>query len=57
MSKKKRRAKKRCRSFTGTDKKLKRRNRNIEEKNQDVPKKSKTEEVKNDKSTEGVLTK
>ena len=31
--------------------------RNIEEKNQDVPKKSKTEEVKNDKSTEGVPTK
>ena len=31
--------------------------RNVEEKNQDVPKKSQTEEVKNDKSTEGVLTK
>ena len=31
--------------------------RNEEEKNQDVPKKSQTEEVKNDKNTEGVLTK
>ena len=31
--------------------------RNVEEKNQDVPKKVKTKEVKNDKSTEGVLTK
>ena len=31
--------------------------RNVEEKNQDVPKKSQTEEVKNDKSTEGVITK
>ena len=31
--------------------------RNVEEKNQDVPKKSQTEEVKNDKSTESVLTK
>ena len=31
--------------------------RNVEEKNQDVPKKSQTEEVKNDKNTEGVLTK
>ena len=31
--------------------------RNVEEKNQDVPKKTQTEEVKNDKSTESVLTK
>ena len=30
--------------------------RNVEEKNQDVPKKSQTEEASNDKSTEGVLT-
>jgi len=31
--------------------------RNVEEKNQDVPKKSQTKEAENDKSTEGVLTK
>ena len=31
--------------------------RNVEEKNQDVPKKSHTKEAENDKSTEGVLTK
>ena len=31
--------------------------RNIEEKNQDVPKKSQTEEVKNDKNTESAITK
>ena len=31
--------------------------RNVEEKNQDVPKKTQTEEVKNDKNIEGVPTK
>ena len=31
--------------------------RNVEEKNQDVPKKNQTEAVKNDKNTENVLTK
>ena len=31
--------------------------RNVEEKNQDVPKKSQTKEVKSDKSTDSVIAK